>query len=33
MVEGQTATRTDGIGAFLAIIGALVIIGFGARAH
>ena len=31
MVEGQTPTRTDAIGATLAIIGALVIIGFAAR--
>jgi small multidrug resistance family-3 protein len=33
MVEGQTPTRTDVIGATLAITGALVIIGFAARAR
>lgn len=33
MVEGQTPTRTDAIGATLAIMGALVIIGFAARAR
>jgi small multidrug resistance family-3 protein len=31
VVEDQTPTRTDGIGAALAIVGALVIIGFAAR--
>jgi small multidrug resistance family-3 protein len=30
-VEGQTPTRIDAIGATLAILGALVIIGFAAR--
>jgi small multidrug resistance family-3 protein len=33
MVEGQTPTRTDAIGATFAIVGALVIIGFAARAR
>jgi small multidrug resistance family-3 protein len=33
MVEGQTPTRTDVIGAVLAVMGALVIIGFAARAR
>ena len=33
MVEGQTPTRTDVVGATLAIMGALVIIGFAARAR
>jgi small multidrug resistance family-3 protein len=33
VVEGQTPTRTDVIGAALAVIGALVIIAFAARAH
>jgi small multidrug resistance family-3 protein len=32
-VEGQTPTRTDVVGATLAIVGALVIIGFAARAR
>ena len=32
-VEGQAPTRTDVIGAGLAIVGALVIIGFAARAR
>jgi small multidrug resistance family-3 protein len=31
VVEGQAPTRTDVIGAVLAVIGALVIIGFAAR--
>ncbi|MGH9349761.1 MAG: YnfA family protein [Vicinamibacterales bacterium] len=31
VVEGQTPTRTDAIGVALAIIGALVIIGFASR--
>jgi small multidrug resistance family-3 protein len=31
VVEGQTPTRTDVIGAVLAVIGALVIVGFAAR--
>ena len=30
-IEGQTPTRTDVVGAALAVIGALVIIGFAAR--
>jgi small multidrug resistance family-3 protein len=33
VIEGQTPTRTDVIGAGLAIVGALVIIGFAARAR
>jgi small multidrug resistance family-3 protein len=33
MVEGQTPTRTDMIAAVLAVMGALVIIGFAARAR
>jgi small multidrug resistance family-3 protein len=33
VVEGQTPTRTDVIGAALAVIGALVIIAFAARAR
>ena len=33
MVEGQTPTRTDMVGAALAVMGALVIIGFAARAR
>jgi small multidrug resistance family-3 protein len=33
IVEGQAPTRTDAIGAALAIVGALVIIGFAARAR
>jgi small multidrug resistance family-3 protein len=32
-IEGQTPTRSDVVGAALAIIGALVIIGFAARAR
>ena len=32
-IEGQTPTRTDVVGAALAVIGALVIIGFAARAR
>ena len=31
LIEGQTATRTDLLGAALAISGALIIIGFAAR--
>lgn len=31
VVEGQTPTRTDAIGAALAVIGALVIVSFAAR--
>jgi small multidrug resistance family-3 protein len=31
VIEGQAPTRTDAIGAALAVIGALVIIGFAAR--
>ena len=33
IVEGQAPTRTDAIGAALAIVGGLVIIGFAARAR
>jgi small multidrug resistance family-3 protein len=33
VVEGQTPTRTDVLGAALAVMGALVIIGFAARAR
>jgi small multidrug resistance family-3 protein len=33
IVEGQTPTRTDVAGAALAVVGALVIIGFAARAR
>jgi len=33
VIAGQTPTRTDVIGAGLAIVGALVIIGFAARAR
>jgi small multidrug resistance family-3 protein len=33
VVEGQTPTRTDVIGAALAVIGGLVIIAFAARAR
>lgn len=33
VIEGQTPTRTDVIGAAFAIAGALVIIGFAARAR
>jgi small multidrug resistance family-3 protein len=33
VVEGQTPSRTDAIGAALAVIGALVIIAFAARAR
>jgi small multidrug resistance family-3 protein len=33
VIEGQTPTRTDVIGAVLAVAGALVIIGFAARAR
>ena len=32
-VEGQTPTRSDVVGATLAIVGALVIIGFATRAR
>ena len=33
VIEGQTPTRADVTGAILAVIGALVIIGFAARAR
>lgn len=33
IVEGQSPTRTDLLGAALAIVGALVIIGFAARSR
>lgn len=33
VIEGQTPTRTDVIGAGLAILGALVVMGFAARAR
>jgi small multidrug resistance family-3 protein len=33
IVEGQTPTRTDLVGAALAVAGALVIVGFAARAR
>jgi len=33
MIEGRAPTRSDVIGAVLAVLGALVIIGFAARAR
>jgi small multidrug resistance family-3 protein len=33
LIEGQAPTRTDLVGAALAIVGAVIIIGFAARAR